>query len=60
MTSTYWSPTLKKGIAMGLVHNGPQRMGETISFMKDDGETEVAACIVSPVFYDPEGEKQNV
>ena len=60
VTSTYWSPTLKKGIAMGLVHNGPQRMGETISFMKDDGETEVAACIVSPVFYDPEGEKQNV
>ncbi|MEQ5870411.1 sarcosine oxidase subunit alpha family protein [Sagittula sp. NFXS13] len=60
VTSTYYSPTLDKGIAMGLVHNGPQRMGEVIPFMKDDGETVVDAKIVNAVFYDPEGEKQNV
>jgi sarcosine oxidase subunit alpha len=59
VTSTYYSPTLKKGIAMGLVHRGPDRMGEVISFNKIDGTT-VAAKIVDPVFYDKDGEKQNV
>lgn len=59
ITSTYYSANLERGIAMGLVHNGPERMGEVITFPKTDG-TEVKAKIVSPVFYDPEGEKQNV
>ncbi|APX23950.1 MAG: sarcosine oxidase subunit alpha family protein [Rhodobacteraceae bacterium] len=66
VTSTYWSPTLKKGIAMGLVKHGPDRMGEVISFTAEEQDhtsetlTTVEARIVSPVFYDPEGEKQNV
>jgi sarcosine oxidase subunit alpha len=60
VTSTYYSPTLDRGIAMGLVLNGPDRMGETIEFVKTDGETRVAAKIVNPVFLDPDGEKQNV
>ena len=59
VTSTYYSPTLKKGIAMGLVHNGPDRMGEVIEFYKVDGTT-VAATIVDQVFYDKEGAKNNV
>uniref|UniRef100_UPI0035672867 glycine cleavage T C-terminal barrel domain-containing protein n=1 Tax=Shimia sp. TaxID=1954381 RepID=UPI0035672867 len=59
VTSTYYSPTLDCGIAMGLVHNGPDRMGEVIEFNKVDGST-VKAEIVDPVFYDKEGEKQNV
>jgi sarcosine oxidase, subunit alpha len=59
ITSTYHSPTLGKGIAMGLVLNGPDRMGEVIEFNKVDGTT-VPAKIVNPVFYDPDGEKQNV
>ncbi|PIL13701.1 hypothetical protein P775_27445 [Puniceibacterium antarcticum] len=59
VTSTYHSPTLNKGIAMGLVLNGPDRMGEVLDFTKLDGTT-VKATIVSPVFFDPEGEKQNV
>ncbi|MEM9435831.1 MAG: sarcosine oxidase subunit alpha family protein [Pseudomonadota bacterium] len=59
VTSTYHSPTLGRGIAMGLVHHGPDRMGEVIEFPKVDGGS-VKAKIVSPVFYDPEGEKQNV
>jgi sarcosine oxidase subunit alpha len=50
---------LERGIAMGLVHNGPDRMGEVITFPKIDG-TEVQAKIVNAVFYDPTGEKQNV
>ena len=59
ITSTYYSPTLKKGIAMGLVHNGPSRVGEVISFTKI-GTSPVEAKIVSPIFFDPEGEKQDV
>ena len=59
VTSTYYSPTLGRGIAMGLVHKGPDRMGEVISLTKI-GSSPVSAKIVSPVFYDPEGEKANV
>lgn len=59
VTSTYYSPTLDRGIAMGLVLNGPDRMGEVIEFNKVDG-TMVAAKIVDAVFYDPKGDKQNV
>ncbi len=66
VTSTYFSPTLGRGIAMGLVLNGPDRMGEVIEFnttkkpVKGEAPKTVKAKIVSPVFYDPEGEKQNV
>ncbi|MDU8912566.1 sarcosine oxidase subunit alpha family protein [Aestuariicoccus sp. MJ-SS9] len=59
VTSTYFSPTLGKGIAMGLVLNGPDRMGEVIEFARTDGGR-VKAKIVSPVFFDPNGDKQNV
>ena len=59
ITSTYYSANLERGIAMGLVHNGPDRMGEVITFPKIDG-TEVQAKIVNAVFYDPAGEKANV
>ncbi|MEC9311346.1 MAG: aminomethyltransferase family protein, partial [Pseudomonadota bacterium] len=59
VTSTYYSPTLGKGIAMGLVKHGPDRMGEVLDFPGTDG-TIFKARIVDPVFYDKEGEKQNV
>ena len=59
VTSTYFSPTLKKGIAMGLVHNGPKRLGEVIKFEKVNGEV-VPTRIVDQVFYDKTGSKQNV
>ena len=59
VTSSYHSPNLNKGIAMGLVLHGPDRMGEVISFPGTDGKT-YDARIVDPVFYDKDGEKQNV
>ncbi|WP_299614019.1 sarcosine oxidase subunit alpha family protein [uncultured Tateyamaria sp.] len=59
VTSSYHSPNLNKGIGMGLVLHGPERMGEVIEFPGTDGTT-YKAKIVSPVFYDPDGEKQNV
>jgi len=49
VTSTYHSPILNRGIAMGLVRHGPDRMGEVLSFPKTDGG-EVRARIVEPVF----------
>ncbi|WP_300031799.1 sarcosine oxidase subunit alpha family protein [uncultured Roseobacter sp.] len=59
VTSTYYSATLERGIAMGLVLDGPDRMGEVIEFPGTQGAT-FKARIVGPVFYDKEGEKQNV
>ncbi|MEL6508974.1 MAG: sarcosine oxidase subunit alpha family protein [Pseudomonadota bacterium] len=59
VTSTYHSPTLERGIAMGLVKHGPDRMGERLEFPKVDGSS-AHAEICDPVFYDREGEKQDV
>ena len=59
VTSTYYSANLERGIAMGLVKKGPDRMGDVIDFPKTDG-TVVKAKIVDPVIYDPEGTNQNV
>ncbi len=59
VTSTYHSPTLKKGIAMGLIHKGPARMGEVVEFNTVAGGT-VQARVCDAVFYDKEGAKQNV
>ncbi len=59
VTSTYHSPTLGRGIALGLVERGPERMGETLEFPKVKGGS-VKAKIVPPTFFDPEGEKQIV
>jgi sarcosine oxidase subunit alpha len=59
VTSTYFSPTLGHSIAMGLIEDGLSREGEWLNFSVAKGEV-IRAQIVSPVFYDPEGAKQNV
>ena len=59
VTSTYHSPTLKRGIAMGLITGGLDRMGDVVEFNTVSGGR-VAAKVVDPVFYDKEGAKQNV
>ncbi|MDB9991939.1 sarcosine oxidase subunit alpha family protein [Amylibacter sp.] len=59
VTSTYFSPTLNRSIAMGLVEFGPDRMGEIIDFPTLDGKI-IKAEICNQVFLDPEGERQNV
>lgn len=58
VTSTYYSPTLDRSIAMALIENGRSRMGETLSFPLE-GKV-VKAKITDPVFYDKEGSRQNV
>ena len=59
VTSTYYSPTLKRGIAMGLIHGGLDRIGDVVEFNTVTGGT-VKAKVVDPVFYDKDGAKQNV
>lgn len=59
VTSTYFSPTLGRGIAMGIIARGPERMGEVVEFPKLDGGS-VKARIVEPVFHDKAGERQDV
>ena len=58
VTSTYFSPTLGRGIAMGLVLHGPNRMGEVIEFARLDGSM-LQARVVDQVFYDKTGDKQD-
>jgi len=58
VTSSYFSPTLNRSIAMALIENGAARMGETVSFPLP-GKV-VKARLVDPVFYDKEGKQQHV
>ncbi len=59
VTSSYYSATLDRGIAMGLVLHGRDRMGEVIDFPDLDGRI-LKARMVDQVFYDKDGDKQNV
>ncbi|MBR26823.1 MAG: sarcosine oxidase subunit alpha [Rhodobacteraceae bacterium] len=58
VTSTYWSPTLGRSIAMALLERGPERLGEVVR-MSNGAGAPIPAKIVSPVFFDPDGERQN-
>lgn len=55
MTSVAYSPNLKHWIGLGLIKNGPARIGEHIRAVDPirSGDVEVQIC--SPVFLDPEG-----
>jgi len=59
VTSAYYSACLDHPIALALVAGGRTRSGETIFAAASDGSI-VPVQIVSPVFYDPKGERQNV
>ncbi len=59
VTSSYFSPTLGRSIAMALVKSGSKRMGETLHFPVSAEKT-VTAKVVDPVFLDKEGARQNV
>jgi sarcosine oxidase subunit alpha len=59
VTSSYFSACLGHPIALALVSGGHSRKDETIYASLADGST-VPVKIVSSVFYDPKGERQNV
>jgi sarcosine oxidase subunit alpha len=56
ITSTYFSATLNRGIAMALVDKGPERMSQTVQVARKGAEP-VPARIVDPVVYDKTGER---
>ncbi len=58
VTSSYWSEVLGKSIAMALVKNGRDLMGETLYVPMPDKTLNVT--VTSTVFYDPKGERINV
>jgi sarcosine oxidase subunit alpha len=59
VTSSYYSPALKRSIAMALVRNGHQRSGQQVQIPLADGRS-VRATVGSTVFYDPEGKRHHV
>ncbi|TNC52857.1 sarcosine oxidase subunit alpha family protein [Rubellimicrobium rubrum] len=58
VTSTYFSATLDRGIAMALIENGPERMGQVVQVSNKGGQP-IEARIVDPVLYDKAGDKLN-
>ena len=58
VTSSYHSACLGRSIALALIKGGRQRIGETVHAPLLDGRI-VRAEICSPVFYDPEGTRQD-
>lgn len=58
VTSSYMSPALDRSIALGLVQNGLARQGQTVVAALPDGNF-ARVQIVSPVFYDSQGTRQN-
>jgi sarcosine oxidase subunit alpha len=57
VSSSYWSPTLGRSIALALIANGRARHGETVHFPLE--HEAVAGKIVDPVFFDREGKRQD-
>jgi sarcosine oxidase subunit alpha len=58
VTSSYYSANMGRSIAMAVIKGGADRMGDIVYCPSADG-TNAAAQIVSHVFYDPAGERQN-
>ncbi|MCP5088403.1 MAG: sarcosine oxidase subunit alpha family protein [Rhodobacteraceae bacterium] len=56
VTSTYFSPVLGHSIAMGMVDDGRDRMGQTLFAQMLDGSS-IPVKIGQSVFYDKEGER---
>jgi sarcosine oxidase subunit alpha len=55
VTSVAYSPTLGHWIGLGLLSNGPARLGEIIRVYDPLRNGDMLAEIVSPVFYDSQG-----
>ena len=56
VTSSYFSPTLERSIALAMLENGHARIGEPVRLPLENGAT-VTAMVTSTTFYDPEGER---
>jgi sarcosine oxidase subunit alpha len=59
VTSSYFSPVLKRSIALAVVKGGLDKIGEAVMIPLANGK-QVNAKITSSVFYDSEGARQHV
>ena len=59
VTSSYYSASLGYSLALALVKGGLKRLGERVFAPLADGSV-IEAEIVSSVFYDPQGDRQNI
>ena len=59
ITSSYMSPTLGHSIALGFVEGGHSKLGEKVYVSINDSKV-ISAFISNPVFYDPQGKRQDV
>jgi sarcosine oxidase subunit alpha len=57
VTSSYWSGTLDRSIALAMVRKGRSRIGETFTVPLVDRNVKVT--LTEPVFFDPEGVRIN-
>jgi sarcosine oxidase, subunit alpha len=57
VTSSYYSASLGRSIALALLTSGRSRLGEALYVAMPDGD--VAVQVASPVFYDPQGSRLN-
>ena len=56
MTSVAYSPMLETSIGLGFIRKGHARSGETVRAWDGARGTDISVEIVSPHFYDPDGE----
>ena len=57
MTSVAFSPSIGHWIGLGFLSRGPERMGEILRACDPIRGEEYLVEVVSPIFYDPDGEK---
>ncbi|MEM7214490.1 MAG: 2Fe-2S iron-sulfur cluster-binding protein [Pseudomonadota bacterium] len=57
VTSSYFSPSMNRPIALALVESGLSRIGEKLACFNDNEVREVT--VVSPCAFDPQGERLN-
>ena len=56
MTSVAFSPSLNHSIGLGFIERGSERKGEIVMAVDPIRDSEIQVEIVSPHFYDPEGD----
>lgn len=57
MSSVAFSPTLGHSIGLGLIANGAERMGEIVRAVDSVRGKDIEVEIVSPHFFDPQGDR---
>ena len=57
ISSVAWSPTLRSSIGLGFIREGHARVGETVRAWDGLQNKDIQVEIVSPHFFDPDGER---